>query len=306
MRITDQMMYQNLTQNLDQAQAAYVRTQEEASSGVSISQPSDNPAGTAVVLQLTSAQQQVTSWQGNARAAQSKMQTADQAMSQIQSVISSAQSLAEQGTSGSMTAQDLTDLSQKAASLVQQAESLANTQYAGEYVFSGVAQQAPVVSGAYNPAATSAPQTIEIGQGVKVQTSVDGNQAFNTAPVSTPSDWSTNHSSQATLLNVLSALQSDLSSGNTAAVEADLGALAAQGDNVSSLRAQLGANMEQVQAAVSQLTTMSSTLQIEQGNVENVDMAQVLTQLTAQQTAYQAAVAAGANMKLPTLASYLS
>ncbi len=306
MRITDQMMYQNLTQNLDQAQAAYVRTQEEASSGVSISQPSDNPAGTAVVLQLTSAQQQVTSWQANARAAQSKMQTADQAMSQLQSVISSAQSLAEQGTSGSMTAQDLTDLSQKAASLVQQTESLANTEYAGQYVFSGVAQQQPVVSGAYNPAATSAPQTIEIGQGVKVQTSVDGNQAFNTAPVSTPSDWSTNHSSQATLLNVLSALQSDLSSGNTAAVEADLGALAAQGDNVSSLRAQLGANMEQVQAAVSQLTTMSSTLQIEQGNVENVDMAQVLTQLTAQQTAYQAAVAAGANMKLPTLASYLS
>ncbi len=306
MRITDQMMYQNLTQSIDQAQAAYIRTQEEASSGVSISQPSDNPAGTAVVLQLTSAQQQVTSWQGNAQAVQSKMQTTDQAMAQIESVISTAQSLAQQGTSGTMTAQDLTDLSQKAASLVQQTESLANTQYAGEYVFGGVAQQPPVVSGAYNATATSAPQSIEIGQGVKVQTTVDGNQAFNTAPSNTPSDWSTNHTAQATLLNVLSALQSDLAAGNTAAVEADLGALAAQGDNISSLRAQLGANMEQVQAAVSQLTTMSSTLQIEQGNVENVDMAKVLTQLTAQQTAYQAAVAAGANMKLPTLASYLS
>ena len=306
MRITDQMMYQGLAQSLDQAQAAYVRTQQEASSGVSISQPSDNPAGTAVVLQLGAAQEQVASWQSNAQAAQSKMQTADQAMSQPQSVISSAQSLADQGTSGSMTAQDLADLSQKAASLVQQAESLANTQYAGEYVFSGVAQQPPVVSGAYNSAATSAPQSIEIGQAVKVKTSVDGNQAFNTAPSITPSKWNTLHTSQATLLNVLSALQSDLASGNTAAVEADLGALQAQGDNVSSLRADLGANMEQVQAAVSQLTTMSSTLQIEQGNVENVDMAKVLTQLTAQQTAYQAAVAAGANMKLPTLASYLS
>jgi len=299
-------MYQSLTQNIDQAQAAYVRTQQEASSGVSISQPSDNPSGAAVVLQLTAAQSQVKAWQSNAQAAQSQMQTADQTLSQIQNVVSTAQSLAVQATSGTMTTQDLSDLAQKASSMVQQVTSLANTQYAGQYVFSGVSQQAPVVAGTYNTAATSAPQTIEVSQGVKVQTSVDGNQVFNTASASTPTDWSTYHASQATLLNVLSSLQADLASGNAAAVEADLGALSAQGDSLSSLRAALGASMQQAQAAVSQLTTMSSTLQIEQGNVENVDMTKVLTQLTAQQTAYQAAIAAGASMKLPTLASYLT
>ena len=120
--------------------------------------------------------------------------------------------------------------------------------------------------------------------------------------VSPQSKLSTNIS----LINILSSLQNDLASGNAAAVEADLGALQAQSGSLASVRAALGANMDRVEAAVSQLTTMSTTLQTQKGNVENVDMAQIITQLTAQQTAYQAAVAAGANMKLPTLANYLS
>ena len=66
------------------------------------------------------------------------------------------------------------------------------------------------MAGAYNSQATSAPQQIEVGQGVKVQTTVDGNQAFNTAPSTSPTAWATYHSSsQATLLNVLSSFISN-------------------------------------------------------------------------------------------------
>jgi flagellin-like hook-associated protein FlgL len=64
--------------------------------------------------------------------------------------------------------------------------------------------------------------------------------------------------------------------------------------------------MQRVTAAISHLQTTGQTLQTQLGSVDNVDMASIITQLTAQQTAYQAAVAAGAQMKMPTLASYLT
>lgn len=354
MRISDQMMYQNMAQNIDQAQAAYVRTSQEASSGVSISQPSDNPVGTALLLQMQSAQTQVSAWQSNAKAAQSQLQTTDQALSQMQSDLGAAQSLASEGNSGTVTAGQMADMGQQAAALLSDVAGLFNTQYAGQYVFSGTSQQAPVTgpdsNGAYSVsqeqgsgAFTS--QALEINSGVKIPTSVNatavlGGQTYTftaagqdvsampqwlqqraealgqvaaasppttTVPTTTSAVTASTPATYGTsLIDVLSYLQSDLSSGNAAAVEADLGALQSQGQTLSSIQAALGANMDRVQAAVSQLQNTSSTLQTQEGSVENVDMAQVVSQLTAQQTAYQAAVAASAQMKLPTLATYLT
>ena len=349
MRITDQMMYQNMAQNIDQSQSAYVRTAQEASSGVSISQPSDNPVGTALVLQLQAAQSQVTAWQSNANAAQSQMQSGDQTLSQIQSDLSTAESLATQAGSGSVTTANLQDMSQQAGSILSDVAALFNTQYAGQYIFSGTAQQAPVSGpdGSGNYAVSSeqtgagvTSQTVEIGRGVTLPTTVDasrvlGGQTYTyTAAgqdVSAMPSWMQQRAealgqvtagsppkttSQVTpsapatygtsLINILGYLQQDLASGNTAAVEADLGALQGQGATLSSVQAALGANMDRVQAALSQLQTTSGTLQNQQGGIQNVDMAQVISQLTAEQTAYQAAIAASAQMKLPTLATYLS
>ena len=352
MRITDQMMYQSMAQNIDQSQAAYVRTAQEASSGVSISEPSDNPVGTTLVLQMTAALKQVSAWQSNTQAAQSQMQSGDQALSQIQSDLSTAESLATQANAGTVTTSNLQDMSQQASSILSDVASLFNTQYAGQYIFSGTAQQAPVSGpdsqGNYTVSTEQAsgnltPQTVEIGHGVQIPTSVNASSvlagtkyppgtAYDALPswlqqratalqnqanqsggtgVLTPatgssSSQTTTVSFSTSLIDVLSYLQQDLSNGNTAAVEADLGALQSQGETLSSVQAALGANMDRVQAAISQLQNTSSTLQTQQGNVENVDMAQIISQLTAQQTAYQAAVAAGAQMKLPTLANYLT
>lgn len=350
MRISDQMMYQNMAQNIDQAQAAYVRTSQEASSGVSISQPSDDPVGTALVLQMQAAQKQVVAWQSNAQTAQSQMTTTDQALSQMQTDLNAAESLATGASSGSATTSQLSDMSQQAQEILSDVASLFNTQYAGQYVFSGTQQEKPVSgpdsSGAYAVSGEQSggqftPQSLEIGGGVMIPTSTNATSVlsgqtftFNApgqdasampgwlqqraealgtvsdssgSPQTTSAVTSSNPVTYGTsLVDVLSYLQQDLSSGNTAAVEADLGALQSQGETLSSLQATLGANMDRVQAALSQLQTTSSTLQTQEGSVEDVDMAQIIAQLTAQQTAYQSAVAAGAQMKLPTLASYLT
>jgi len=372
MRISDQMMTQNMTQGIDQAQTALARTTEEVSSGVSISEPSDNPVGTGQLLQFETARKQISAWQSNAQAAQSQMQTADQTLSELQNDLSSAESLATEANSGTTTTAQFQDMSQQAQSILNDVASLFNTQYGGQYIFSGTAQEQPVsgpdASGDYSTSAeqnsgTFTAQALEIGQGVKIPTSVNaspllGGQTYTlsayqdastmpqwlqqrgealgqvaaagtsvgtsgspfpsgepsstyvdslTSPATTTTPLTTTSVSYGTsVVDVLGYLQQDLTSGNAAAVEADLGALQSQSETLSSVQAALGANEDRVQSAVSQLEQTSSTLQTQQGSVENVDMAQLISQLTAQQTAYQAAVAAAAQMKLPTLANYLT
>lgn len=302
MRVSDQMMFQNLAQNIDQAQASLLRTQEEASSGLAINQPSDNPGGTATVLQISAARSVIAGWTSAAHAAQGEMQSADQSMGELQSTLTAAISIATQASSGTNNQTEFQAAAQQVQSIIGQVDSLANTTYAGQYVFSGISQAAPVVAGAYNAGATSPARSYEIGSGVSIPVSTDGNQVFNTAPTGA----ATLPSGQtATLLNALSSLAADLQSGNGAAVQQDLAALQAQVGPLSSVRAVLGANMDRISAALNQLQSTDQTLQTQEGNLQNVDMAQIATQLAAQETAYQAAVAAGASMKLPTLANML-
>lgn len=302
MRVSDQMMYQSLSQNIDKAQSALVRTQQEASSGQAINQPSDNPGGTATVLQIGTARSTVAGWMSAANDAQSAMQTTDQTLSQLQNALNSAISVATQASSGTLSQTEFQASATQVNGIVSEVNSLANTTYNGQYVFSGTSQAAPVVSGAFNPASASPARAYEIGSGVTVPVSVDGQQVFDTAPAGSgtlPSGQT------ATLLNDLTSLAADLSSGNQAAVNADLGALQAQVDNLTAVRADLGANMDRITAALSQLQTTDLALQTQQANVGSVDMAKIATELAAQEMAYQAAVAAGASMKLPTLANLL-
>lgn len=302
-RVSDQMMYQNLARNLDQSQSALLKTEAQLSSGLAIQQPSDNPGGTATVLNLGTSLSVTQGWTQAGQNAQSQMQATDSALTSLQNVVNSLISVTTQALSGTDNQTEFTAAAAQVGTLTSQVNDLANTTYNGQYVFSGISQAAPVVGGAYNPAATSPAQTVEVGPGVNVPVSVDGNQILNTAPSGTPTLPS---GQAATLLNTLSSLQNDLTSGNQAGVQADLGALQAQVTNISTVQAVMGTNLDRIQAALSQLKTSSLSLQTEQGNVQNVDMAQIATELAAQETAYSAAISAGASLNLPTLAKYIS
>jgi len=302
-RVSDQMMYQTLAQNVDQSQSGLLRLEGEMSSGLAIQKPSDNPGGTSTVLDLGTSLSVVNGWTQAGKNAQSQLQSADQTLTTLQNVLNSAISVATQASSGTNNQEEFTAASAQISTLISQVDSLANTTYNGQYIFSGISQTAPVVSGSFNPASASAPQTYEVGNGVSVPVSVDGNQIFNTASSGSPTLPSGN---AATLLNTLSSLQADLQSGNGPGIQADLGALQSQVGNLSTVQAVVGTNLDRIQAALSQLQSTTQTLQTQQANVEQIDMASIATQLAAQETAYQAAIAAGASLNLPTLAKYIS
>jgi flagellar hook-associated protein 3 FlgL len=74
---------------------------------------------------------------------------------------------------------------------------------------------------------------------------------------------------------------------------------------VQTAQATVGATYARVDATKNQNTTNASTMQQNLSNVEDADMAQVLMNLQAQETTYQAALAAAAKAIQPSLAAFL-
>ena len=78
-----------------------------------------------------------------------------------------------------------------------------------------------------------------------------------------------------------------------------------QTQQVETAQATVGATYSRVDTTKNQNTTNATTMQQNLSNVEDADMAQVLMNLQAQETTYQAALAAAAKAIQPSLAAFL-
>ena len=125
--------------------------------------------------------------------------------------------------------------------------------------------------------------------GVKVQVNVNGDSVFGTPG----SDVFT------TLAQI-----SDAIHGNQP-LTALSAQLKTQSANVLTAQANVGATYARVDNTKTQNTTNASTMTASLSNVEEADPAEVLMNLQAQETTYQAALAAAAKAIQPSLAAFL-
>ncbi len=130
--ITEQFLanLQTLTQQTQQ-------TQEQVTSGRSINQPSDSPGQLGDILQLESDVSKVNQVSQNLSVVTSQVNTAESALESATTLLDSITSIGAEGADSTMTASQRSALSQQVGQALQQMVSLSQTQYDGEYVFSG-------------------------------------------------------------------------------------------------------------------------------------------------------------------------
>jgi flagellar hook-associated protein 3 FlgL len=142
MRVTQSLNQTQFLTSLDTLESNISKTQNQLSTGLSFSTPSDNPVAAGNVNaynQLLAQSQQYTT---NANSAQSSLQTEDSTMSQVQTQLQSLRSLALEANSGTTTGEDLTAIAAQATQIQSSLVALANTQDGkGQYIFAGYATQ---------------------------------------------------------------------------------------------------------------------------------------------------------------------
>jgi flagellar hook-associated protein 3 FlgL len=295
-RITTQMTAQMTLASITQSMDRLDTTQQELSSGKKINQPSDDPYGTSLSLQLQGQLSQIEGYNDNVTDGTAWTQTASTSLSQIDSMVQRVQELVVNAANGSNSASDDQADATEVNQLIQSIKQIANTQYNGQYIFSGASTQtAPYQSGssdAYQGGTGAI--TRAIGPGLSVQVNADLSQVLGSG------------GGDGKLLDTLRTIAADMQSGNTAALSGtDLTTLNNNYGTLTQAETNMGAVTNQLNMASSRLQALHDNATQVLSNTRDVDMAQAEVDFSTQQAAFQAALQAGARIVQSSLLNFL-
>lgn len=296
-------------QNLEQKQDTL---QEEASSGLSVTSPSDNPSVMAQVLTLQTASSANTQYQNNITQLQASATTSATAMNSLQSLISQVNEIATEASSGTTSTTQMATYATQVGSLIQQAVQIGNTKDAdGNYIFSGTATTTQPFVATTNASGNvtgvayqgnSDVASSDIGSNMSVSAQVPGVNNSGSGAEGLFADSRTG----ADLFSHMIALQQDLASGNSSAIAStDAPALNTDEDNIVNQISANGVTQAALTAANNIATSQTTNLTTQISGDTNADLAQTLTELDQTQTAYQAALESGTMVMNMSLLNYL-
>ncbi len=295
MRIAGTSYTDSMVSQLNLLSAQQYQLQNQASTGQTISAPSDDPTGMALALNLQADNSAVTQYAQNISTLQNRATIAGNALSSLQTIEERASEIATSADGASSPAQLQANASE-VTQLIQQAAQIMNTQDGSQFVFGGTASgSAPftvstdasgnVTAVTYSGNAEAA--TAEVGQNATLAVDAPGENNSGSGARGVVSDSRYG----ADLFNHLISLQNNLLSGNTSAITAtDAKNLSNDSDNLIYQVATNGAAQSRLTAAASFTSAQQSGLQQSLTSVAGADLAQTLTQLTQANNAYQVAL----------------
>src|SRR5579863_5601503 len=175
----------NLAGSLDQTQLTEQRLTAELASGVRVNSLSEDPEASGENVLLLNQIQQDDSFTQSSSLVTGQLQVADSALGSVVSQLTEAISLATSANNGTMNASDVQSIGAQISGILSEVESLANSNYQGQYIFAG-GQTTTVpfaTSNATSPAVTSYSgdsdvNYLETPNGQKIQLNVPGDQIF--------------------------------------------------------------------------------------------------------------------------------
>lgn len=303
MRLSNQMLARNTLAQLQDVSNDLYKTQRKMSSGKEITKPSDDPFGTTRALSGRRDLEEIQQLQKNVDDALSWQGVTEVSLARITDVVQRARELLVQGASDSNSGPQREAIAKEIDQLVETAKTEANGSYGGRYIFAGTATNLkPYNVGGADAYAGDAGNIVRtIGPGVSVPVNVRGADFLGGDPLVAQPDG--------LLLTTLRGVATNLRAGTPAAADAlrttDLQALDRNLDNLTSIRATVGATTNRLETAVLRLRELAETSTEVLSKIEGADMAKTLTDFSLQQAVYQSALKTGANIVQNSLLDFL-
>ncbi len=297
MRIPNNNFSETLISQLQRLSGNQARLQGQAATGQRITNPSDDPAAVARVLQLQAEKQQIQQFASNNGRAHDISQSSYSAIQGLKGLSDRAGELGVLGT-GVTSPDAFRAYAAESDQALEQALQLANTRYTGEHLFGGTKTDAPpftatrdaagkITGVTYAGAASGAEFRISEGAKLSPFTSGAENQQI------------------ADFMNNLVSLRDAFTSGSSAAVQATRPALETSENNFLVTLSDIGAKQMRLEVDGHQNEARFAELEKLTGAETDVDLSQVVVKLTQAQTAYQAALQSGAQILNLSLMDYV-
>lgn len=291
-RVTERSISQSSLANLQVNLNKLSNLQAQLSSNRKLNKPSDSPGGTVDAMQLKASMRSNDQYVRNAADGSSWLGSADNTLQSMVSVVQKVRGLALQGMStgnnGTPAAQQA--LSSQVSSLHDELLSSANTTYLNRPLFGGTTAGTAAydTTGAY--IGDNGAVTRTVGPNSSVQVNVTGPETFG--------------SGSGQLFAVVSDIADHMTS-NPALLGADMDRLDAVMTNMTNKLSTIGARENRVSDASQTATTAKNTLAQNLSAVQDIDLPTTIVNLQMQETAYQSALAATAKAITPSLVDFL-
>jgi len=297
LRVTTAMTARHTIRDLNNGMSTLSALQRKMSSGMEITRPSDDPYGTSKALALRGEVAGLQQYQRNVADGTAWLNASDAALGKINDATQRIRELLVQGATDSAGPAAREAAATEIDQLIESIKQEANIQYAGRYIFAGTATETRPYDTATDVYAGNADGIErEIGPGVMLDINVDVSGVLGSGQGAADN----------LLLHTLRDIADDLRSGDGNRLRGtDLQRLDASLDALNAVRADVGARTNRLTIADGRLSALEQNSIELLSNVQDADTVKTLIDYTTQQSAYNMALKAGANVVQSSLMDFL-
>ncbi len=295
-RMATEQAVRNFLSDLQGNYRGLADSQRQVATGKRILTPSDDPVGVSIGLGLRRDMSATDTWSRNIDDSLTWLNTTDSALGQALEIVQRARELAVQGGNGTLSDASRQLIASEVAGLRSQFVEVGNSSLGGRFIFGGTATDTqpfdPNTAAATTPVNTGLVNR-EVSPGAVLSVNITADR-LQTPPAGAPDIFTT-----------IQDLSDALQTNDTAGITAALDRLDVHQDNISALRGEGAAKINRLELTQSRFQAQSIALGDQRSKIEDVDMAEAITNLTMRESVYKAALATGARVIQPTLVDFL-
>ncbi|HYP99668.1 MAG TPA: flagellar hook-associated protein FlgL [Polyangiaceae bacterium] len=280
MRVTEQMRYDSVANNLSQLSSRQAKAAQEAQTGVRVNLPSDDPIAAAQLARLSASQSQVAARRSTISSVRGDAELAESSLQQASDLMASAKELAMQGGNGSLGATERATLAQQVKDIRDQLIGIANTKGSSGYLFAGSATETQPfsTSGAFN--GNDDAHLVDIGNSTPSAVNASGAKAFTSA-------------GGRDVFGDLDALYNALSTNDSAAIATSLDGLDRSRSQITTAQTTIGITLNKLDASDSVQSAIDLQNSKSMSDIGAADPAKAYSALVQLNNALQQSVSVG-------------
>jgi flagellar hook-associated protein 3 FlgL len=287
MRVANKTIYDTVTYNLSNYTQGLNQANEIVSSGKRINNLSDDPVGLTQALNVKSTISNLEQMQRNISTGNSWLVSSESALTHVQDILSETKTLCIQMANATIDSVQRVSAAETVRNLFDEIVSLANTNIAGSYIFSGSKTDTTPFSedGTYN--GNSNAFTVKIGKDTTVEVGSDGGALFGD------------------ILSTMGGLKTSLTNNDVEGIQDAMSDLDGHFDDISTKISDVGSKMSRmdIKGKIFEDIIFANTERL--SKIEDADMSEAIMELKAREFAYQAALSSSAKLMTLSLIDYM-
>jgi flagellar hook-associated protein 3 FlgL len=328
MRVTDGINFGIVRDSVTKSRSKLGEYQTQSASLKKLNVPSDDPVGSAKLLEIRTQKVNTDQFGTNARLAQSFLENTDSAIGELSEIVGRAKEIAiNQASGASSNDSSRLGVAEEITQLYNQAIAVANRRYGDRYIFGGYKTDRSPVDADGNYKGDKGQMMVEIAKGVYLSSNVPGIDVFNTNSQNS-SDGRKGYTDNATRrpatmeegglphegtplaenVNVFDELQNlriGLLTGDFDAIRNTLERFDSMQANLISNRTKVGSRLQGMNASISSNERQGLTNAQLASSIEDADMAEVMSNMAKEEAVFKASLQSSQKLIQPTLMDFL-